>query len=74
MLLGKVKWFSDARGYGFIMHDEVEYFAHYKEIKSESGFKKLKDGEYVEFLPSKSDKGMLATSIRQVDPTLWAEF
>ena len=69
MVKGTVKWFSKERGFGFIVHDEVEYFAHYKEIQGPSKFKKLKDGELVEFLPLKGDKGMLATSIRQIDPT-----
>lgn len=66
MVTGKVSWFSDQRGYGFIEANDIQYFAHYKEIQSESGFKKLKDGELVEFLPLKGDKGMLATSIRQI--------
>ena len=69
MVIGKVKWFNKDRGYGFIEAEGTEHFAHYKEIHGD-GFKYLRDGELVEFLPLKGDKGMMATSIRQVDPTV----
>jgi cold shock protein len=62
MLQGKVRWFNEAKGFGFIDCDGVDYFIHYKEIKGE-GFKLLKQGEQVIFEPSKSPKGFLAKSV-----------
>ena len=69
MVNGTVKWFNGQRGYGFIEAQGQEYFAHWKEVQSTDKFKKLIDGEPVEFLPLKGDKGLLATSIRQIDPS-----
>ena len=62
MIDGKVKWFDEAKGFGFIEANGKEYFAHFKEVKGE-GFKRLKEGEAVSFEPGMTSKGPIATSI-----------
>ena len=54
---GTVKWFDVRRGYGFITDEEgMDYFVHYSEIQGE-GFKKLRDGQEVFFMPGEDEKG-----------------
>jgi CspA family cold shock protein len=62
---GTVKWFDDAKGFGFITPADgsADLFAHFKEIQG-SGFKSLKEGQKVEFIPARGQKGMQATQIR----------
>ncbi len=62
---GTVKWFDDAKGFGFITPEDgsADLFAHFKEIQG-SGFKSLKEGQKVEFDPQRGPKGMQATKIR----------
>jgi CspA family cold shock protein len=45
---GKVKWFSEEKGYGFIEGEEEDFFVHYTEIAGE-GFRALEEGSEVEF-------------------------
>ena len=45
---GKVKWFSEEEGYGFIEGEEEDFFVHYTEIAGE-GFRALEEGSEVEF-------------------------
>jgi cold shock protein len=45
---GKVKWYAEERGYGFIEGEEEDYFVHHTEIVGE-GFRTLKEGSEVEF-------------------------
>ena len=61
-LRGTVKWFNDAKGFGFITDGKKDYFCHYKEIQG-TGFKTLKEGQQVQFLPADSPKGLTATQI-----------
>jgi cold shock protein len=63
---GTVKWFNDAKGFGFITPTEggEDLFAHFKEIDSGAGFKSLAEGQKVEFIPTRGPKGMQATRIR----------
>jgi CspA family cold shock protein len=62
---GTVKWFNDAKGFGFITPSDGadDLFAHFKEIQGD-GFKSLAEGQRVEFVPARGPKGMQATKIR----------
>ena len=63
---GSVKWFNNAKGYGFIVADDntTELFAHYSAIAMD-GYKTLNAGELVEFEPQHCDKGLQAKNIRR---------
>ena len=63
---GKVKWFNERLGYGFIIGDDKEYFVHFSDIEKE-GFKTLHDGQSVEFSPGEGDKGATATGVKVID-------
>ncbi|WP_420429662.1 cold-shock protein [Algiphilus sp.] len=65
MSTGTVKWFNDAKGYGFITPEGggQDLFAHYKEIQG-SGFRSLKEGQKVEFEIREGPKGLQAAQIR----------
>ncbi len=62
---GTVKWFNDAKGFGFITpaNGGEDLFAHFKEIQG-SGFKSLQEGQKVEFVAARGPKGMQATRIQ----------
>lgn len=60
---GTVKWFNDAKGFGFIAADGKDYFVHYKEIQI-PGFKTLTQGLRVSFNPQSSPKGPLAKEVK----------
>ena len=59
---GVVKWFSDQKGFGFVSSQGKDFFIHFKEIQSD-GFKSLKEGDQVRFVPSQSPKGPVATNL-----------
>ena len=64
---GVVKWFNDAKGFGFIEHESGrDVFVHYSVIESE-GFKTLKDGEEVIYELSEGDKGLHAAKVVRVN-------
>ena len=64
---GSVKWFNDAKGYGFIHSDDGEdVFVHQSEIQSE-GFRSLKEGQKVEFEVTQGDKGSKAVNVKLVE-------
>jgi CspA family cold shock protein len=65
---GKVKWFSDAKGYGFIQQDDgsPDIFVHYSEIDG-AGFRSLQEGQVVEFELQQGPKGMKAVSVRRAE-------
>ncbi len=64
MPTGTVKWFNNAKGYGFILADDggEDLFAHYSAIAME-GYKTLKAGQQVTFDITKGDKGLHAVNI-----------
>jgi len=65
MLRGAVKWFNDAKGFGFIEHgDGQDVFVHYSVIEWD-GFKTLKDGEEVEYELKEGQKGLHAAMVRR---------
>lgn len=67
MATGTVKWFNDAKGYGFITPDSggKDLFAHFSAIQG-SGFKSIKDGQKVTFDVTTGPKGEQAINIRPV--------
>lgn len=64
MPVGKVKWFNNAKGFGFVVCDEhkEDLFAHFSSIQME-GYKTLKAGQTVEFETVKADRGIHAVNI-----------
>lgn len=61
--IGTVKWFNNAKGYGFIQRESGEdIFVHYSSIISE-GYKSLKEGQKVEFNLGQGDKGPQAQEV-----------
>ena len=65
MATGKVKWFNDAKGFGFITPDNggADVFAHFSQINSQ-GFKTLQEGQSVTFELSMGPKGQQASNIQ----------
>ena len=62
---GTVKWFDNAKGYGFILNAENEdVFVHYRAIMGD-GYKSLNEGEEVEFLQTRSEKGWEAAEVER---------
>ena len=64
VLKGTVKWFNDAKGYGFIQPNEgdKDLFVHMSSIQMEC-FKTLKDGQEVEYEVGESDRGPVAKNV-----------
>ena len=63
MLEGKVKWFNESKGYGFIeSSDGEDCFVHFSQIQAE-GFKTLKEGQLGEFEKSMGAKGPQASNV-----------
>jgi CspA family cold shock protein len=62
-LIGTVKWFNASKGYGFIGHDGGDdVFVHFTSVSME-GFRKLKEGQSVEFSIEESPKGLQAVNV-----------
>jgi CspA family cold shock protein len=66
MAQGSVKWFNDAKGYGFISQENGEdVFVHFSAIQAQ-GFKSLAEGDRVEFEVTRGPKGLQAANVRKV--------
>ena len=71
MSRGRVKWFNNEKGYGFIEYDGLaneDIFVHYSAIEQE-GYKSLKEGQIVEFTLIETAKGNQAVNVKEVEMT-----
>ena len=67
MAKGKVKFFSNRKGFGFIIgEDDKEYFVHFSSIVME-GYKTLKENQEVTYEPVNTDKGLQASEVTPVE-------
>jgi CspA family cold shock protein len=65
MAQGSVKWFNDAKGFGFISQENGEdVFVHFSAVQAQ-GFKSLAEGDKVEFEVTKGPKGLQAANVRK---------
>ena len=66
---GKVKWFNNQKGYGFITRDDGsgDVFVHYSSVTGD-GYKTLNEGDPVEFEVVDSDKGPKAANVQRANP------
>ena len=68
MASGKVKWFDNKKGFGFIAQDTgQDVFVHHTAIQG-NGFKTLQEGEVVNFEIIQSDKGLKAQNVQRAQP------
>lgn len=66
-LIGKVKWFNNAKGYGFVGRDDgPDVFVHYSAILDD-GYRTLEEGDSIEFEIVQGPKGLQAANVRKVD-------
>ena len=72
MSRGRVKWFNNEKGYGFIEYEGLvneDVFVHYSAI-DQAGYKSLKEGELVDFTLVETDKGSQAINVKEVEMTV----
>ena len=68
-MVGRVKWFNNEKGFGFIEYKEnLDIFVHYSSIMIE-GYKTLSEGQMVEFDLVETEKGLQAKNVKEVKPT-----
>ena len=64
---GTVKWFNDAKGYGFISREAGEdVFVHYTAVEGD-GFRSLRENQQVEFVVEQGPKGLQAAQVRTIN-------
>lgn len=64
--VGKIKWFNNEKGYGFIEGENGEdIFVHYSAIKQD-GYKSLSEGQIVEYELLETEKGLQAINVKEV--------
>ena len=66
-MVGTVKWFDNAKGYGFIysaanIEEERDIFVHFRAIRGD-GYRSLIEGQQVEYIPVKTQKGLQASDV-----------
>ncbi|AVV33845.1 MAG: cold-shock protein [Cobetia sp.] len=68
MATGTVKWFNDAKGFGFIAPADGgdDLFVHFSEVQAD-GFKTLQDGQQVSFDVTQGQKGLQAANVKAID-------
>ena len=67
METGTVKWFNDAKGFGFLSRPNGEdVFVHHSAIQSNGGFRSLQEGQAVQFDVTKGPKGWQAENVRSL--------
>lgn len=68
MAVGTVKWFNNAKGFGFIRQNDEgpDVFVHYTQISGD-GFKTLQEGDPVSFELKEGPKGLLASNVMRVE-------
>lgn len=68
-MFGKIKWFNNEKGYGFVNCENYEdIFVHYSQIRKD-GYKSLEEGELVSFELVKTDKGLQAKNVVELKKT-----
>ncbi|WP_073983779.1 cold-shock protein [Actinomyces bouchesdurhonensis] len=69
MATGTIKWFNDAKGFGFITPDDGsgDVFVHYSHIVGQSGRRTLADGEKVEYEAIEGPKGLQAKNVARAE-------
>lgn len=67
-LIGRVKWFDDKKGFGFILNPEGDVFVHYSVIEEE-GYRTLTEGQEVEYELCHTDKGLSARHVKRIEKT-----
>ena len=67
MPIGRVKWFNNSKGYGFIVQEGgPELFVHYSAIQGD-GYKTLAEGQSVQFDVAQSEKGPQAANVTKIE-------
>jgi CspA family cold shock protein len=67
MQVGKIKWFDDRKGFGFVVHpDGRDVFIHYSVIQGQKGRKTLEENQTVKYTVEEWEKGLRATSVQLV--------
>ena len=66
---GTIKWFNNDKGYGFAVNESGEdVFIHYRAIMGDATYKTLAEGQRVEFVQVKSEKGWQAAEVTLLEP------